>query len=96
MEKQITFPYLTSGKAYTAVAGTFTASTFLLLIRHLFEHVLLEKSYRGQGIGTALLQVCHQRFPHTRLEMLATSASKDYYEKLGFRAFYGFRKTMDE
>ncbi len=32
----------------------------------------------------------------TRVELLANRSSRTFYEGLGFRAFYGFRKTSQE
>ncbi|MBS4538685.1 GNAT family N-acetyltransferase [Clostridium sp. D2Q-11] len=54
--------------------------------------LLIQKDYRGQGLGSLLLEVSHRMYPECRLEVLATSGSKDYYEYKGFRPFYGMRK----
>lgn len=58
--------------------------------------LLVEKSYRGLGIGKVLLQYVRGLYPDTRVEMLASNSSRSFYENLGFRAFYGFRKTYEE
>ncbi|WP_324777907.1 GNAT family N-acetyltransferase [Virgibacillus senegalensis] len=58
--------------------------------------LLIAKAYRGSGLGKALLAHVHHLHPETRMEMLATSSSKEFYEKNGFRPFYGFRKTIQE
>ncbi|MBD7908115.1 GNAT family N-acetyltransferase [Sporosarcina gallistercoris] len=58
--------------------------------------LLIDKRYRGLGIGTTLLQYVHDMYPDTRVELLATSGSQTYYENLGYRPFYGFRKTYQE
>ncbi|MBB6455076.1 putative N-acetyltransferase YhbS [Salirhabdus euzebyi] len=58
--------------------------------------LLIKKSYRGIGIGQALLNACHNRYPKTRMEMLASTSSETYYKQLGFRPFYGYRKTIEE
>ncbi|HLR07750.1 MAG TPA: GNAT family N-acetyltransferase [Bacillota bacterium] len=55
--------------------------------------MLIHKRYRGLGIGKQLLQYVHDKYPTTRIEMLATSTSRSFYENLGYRAFYGFRKS---
>lgn len=52
--------------------------------------------YRRRGLGEQLLQHVHTLNPDTRLEMLASQNSHTYYEKLRFRPFYGFRKTIHE
>lgn len=55
--------------------------------------VLVAKSYRGHSIGRELLEYVHRLYPKTRVDLLASSTSKDYYEMLDFRAFYGYRKS---
>ncbi|SDJ69682.1 GNAT family N-acetyltransferase [Sediminibacillus albus] len=58
--------------------------------------LLIARPYRRLGAGTELLNYVHQQFPDTRMEMLASSNSEQYYHQLGFRPFYGFRKTLEE
>jgi ribosomal protein S18 acetylase RimI-like enzyme len=58
--------------------------------------ILIDKGYRGFGIGESLLKYVHSLYPKTRMEMLASSSSRSYYEVRGFRSFYGFRKTIEE
>lgn len=58
--------------------------------------LLVDEKYRGLGIGTILLQYVHDMYPTTRVELLATRDSKAYYENLGYRPFYGFRKVYQE
>ncbi|WP_045524605.1 GNAT family N-acetyltransferase [Neobacillus niacini] len=58
--------------------------------------LLIDKSYRGFGIGKKLLQHVHSLYSKTRIEMLASSTSHTFYEEQGYRAFYGFRKTIEE
>ncbi|MCM3609722.1 GNAT family N-acetyltransferase [Planococcus sp. MERTA32b] len=58
--------------------------------------LLIEKSRRGSGIGGKLMQYVHDLHPGTRVELLASSTSRSYYEAKKFRAFYGFRKTYEE
>ncbi len=58
--------------------------------------LLIHKSHRGLGIGEALLKLAHQHYPKTRVELLGLSSSHTYYEKLNYRSFYGFRKTINE
>ncbi|WP_114570934.1 GNAT family N-acetyltransferase [Exiguobacterium flavidum] len=58
--------------------------------------LLIAEAYRGQGIGKELLRVIHAKHPRTRIEMLASSTSRTYYESNGYRPFYGFRKTILE
>ncbi|OYD56258.1 GNAT family N-acetyltransferase [Fictibacillus aquaticus] len=58
--------------------------------------LLISNSYRKSGVGKRLLRHVHEAYPTTRMEILASSSSQSYYEQLGFRPFYGFRKTIDE
>lgn len=56
--------------------------------------MLVEKKFRGHGIGKELLNYVHALYPSTRIEMLATEASRSFYQKEGYRSFYGFRKSF--
>lgn len=58
--------------------------------------LLIDKKYRGVGIGKRLIQHIHSLYPHTRIELLASSTSHTFYEGQGYRSFYGFRKTIEE
>ncbi|MGD7054242.1 GNAT family N-acetyltransferase [Sutcliffiella horikoshii] len=58
--------------------------------------LLIDRNYRGLGIGEILLNYVHDLYPMTRIEMLANSDSRTYYEQKGYRTFYGFRKTFRE
>ncbi|SET53580.1 Acetyltransferase (GNAT) domain-containing protein [Salinibacillus kushneri] len=58
--------------------------------------LLVQKDYRGYGLGQKLLQYVHDLYPNTRIEMLASSTSRTFYEQLGYRPFYGYRKTYGE
>ncbi|SIS38718.1 GNAT family N-acetyltransferase [Salimicrobium flavidum] len=54
--------------------------------------MVVAEEYRGKGIGRELLTYARSEFPETRSDVLATTTSRDFYEKNGFRPFYGFRK----
>ncbi|WP_114165292.1 GNAT family N-acetyltransferase [Exiguobacterium sp. TNDT2] len=58
--------------------------------------LLIAASHRRLGIGERLLSHVHALYPETRLEMLASASSHTYYEKLNFRPFYRYRKTIHE
>jgi ribosomal protein S18 acetylase RimI-like enzyme len=58
--------------------------------------LLIDKKYRGLGLGSELFQYVHNVYPKTRIEMLASSTSRSFYEGQGYRPFYGFRKTLEE
>ena len=77
------------------VAGYIRGLTDTMVTLYVCE-LLVKKEYRGQGIGEALLKYAHSLYPETRVELLASSSSKTYYEQLGFRPFNGFRITVRE
>ncbi|HEY7359079.1 MAG TPA: GNAT family N-acetyltransferase [Ktedonobacterales bacterium] len=58
--------------------------------------VLVAQGWRGQGIGSALLEVCQRLAPGSRLDLLALETSRSFYERVGFRPFYGFRLSWQE
>lgn len=58
--------------------------------------LLIDKKYRGLGPGPKDAEYIHGKHPQIRIEILASSSSHTYYEGLGFRAFYGFRKVFGE
>ncbi|TYS59570.1 GNAT family N-acetyltransferase [Sutcliffiella horikoshii] len=58
--------------------------------------VLISHNYRGLGIEAIMLNYVHSLYPTTRMEMLANSTSRSFYEQKGYRTFYGFRKTYKE
>jgi GNAT superfamily N-acetyltransferase len=58
--------------------------------------LLVVLEWRGRGIATALLQASHRLCPGSRLDLLATSTSRRFYEHLGFRPFAGFRWSGPE
>lgn len=58
--------------------------------------LLINKNYRGLGLGKELLKYVHRLYPNTRIEMLASSTSHTFYKGQGYRGFYGFRKTFEE
>lgn len=58
--------------------------------------LLIKHEYRQKGYGTKLLKYVHDLYPETRVELLASMSSKEYYETKAFRPFYGYRKTYAE
>ncbi|KAA0547218.1 GNAT family N-acetyltransferase [Bacillus sp. BGMRC 2118] len=58
--------------------------------------LLIDKRFRGIGLGKEILKYIHSEYPQTRMEMLASSSSHTYYESQGFRSFYGYRKAYGE
>lgn len=79
------------GEVVGCVRGL-TDSAITLYIAEL----LVDEKLRGQGIGKELLAYVHALYPKTRIELLASSTSRSYYEAHKYRPFYGFRKTIHE
>lgn len=57
--------------------------------------LLIIKQKRGKGIGKLLINDLHIKYPHTRIDLLATKQSSTFYEKQNFRTFYGYRKNLN-
>lgn len=55
--------------------------------------IIIDMDYRGKGIGAALLDACHNLYPHTRLDLLSTEGADEFYENNKFRKTTGFRKS---
>lgn len=58
--------------------------------------LLIGQAHRQSGIGKQLMHYVHSLYPKTRIELLASSSSRTFYEAQGYRSFYGFRKTIEE
>ncbi len=58
--------------------------------------VLVSENHRKSGVGKQLMHHVHSLYPKTRMELLASSTSRSFYEAQGYRPFYGFRKTIEE
>ncbi|MFD1413124.1 GNAT family N-acetyltransferase [Oceanobacillus jeddahense] len=58
--------------------------------------LLIDNQYRGLGLGKKIIHYLHNMYPNTRIELLADSSSRSFYEEFGFRTFYGYRKTKEE
>lgn len=57
--------------------------------------LIVRRDKRNRGFGRKLLGYMHELYPTTRMELLATSHSKSFYESW-FRPFYGYRRTYHE
>lgn len=55
--------------------------------------IVIDNSFRGNGIGKALLTLSHNLYPNTRLVLLAADGADEFYEKSNFRKSTGFRKS---
>ncbi|MDJ0332262.1 GNAT family N-acetyltransferase [Planococcus sp. S3-L1] len=58
--------------------------------------LLVNQDHRKLGIGKKMLRYAHKLYPKTRLELLASDASRSFYEAQSYRPLYGFRKTIVE
>jgi predicted N-acetyltransferase YhbS len=56
--------------------------------------LLVVKEWRGQGVGRALVEACHELVPATRLDLLSTAQADSFYAANGFRPFQGYRKSF--
>lgn len=57
--------------------------------------IIVHKDYRKKGIGRALLDICHQLYPKTRIELLADEEIYEFYTRNKFRKIMGFRKNHE-
>ncbi|MGH4124294.1 MAG: GNAT family N-acetyltransferase [Clostridium sp.] len=55
--------------------------------------IIVDSNYRRKDIGKALLDVCHNLYPRTRLDLLSTEGADEFYERNKFRKTTGFRKS---
>lgn len=74
------------------VVGLVRALTDRNITTYISE-LIVETNYRGKGIGKALLEACHDLYPHTRLDLLSTEGADEFYKKDYFREVTGFRKS---
>ena len=56
--------------------------------------LIINEEFRGKGLGKSLINACHLLYPRTRIEVLGSSYSKDFYRANEFREFFGFRKSF--
>jgi len=55
--------------------------------------IIVDTSYRGMGIGKALIDICHNLYPNTRLDLLSADGADEFYQRNSFRTHMGFRKS---
>lgn len=56
--------------------------------------LLVAPAWRGQGIGSALLDLCHMLYPSVRIDLLSTEHAHEFYQAHGFQPFRGYRKRF--
>ncbi|MEG0307160.1 MAG: GNAT family N-acetyltransferase [Clostridium sp.] len=55
--------------------------------------IIIDSNYRGKGLGKALIDVCHNLYPNTRLDLLSTEGADEFYKREHFKTHIGFRKS---
>lgn len=55
--------------------------------------LLIDDSYRGKGIGKALLNLCQALYPRTRFDLISEKKSEGFYESNHFIKIAGFIKS---
>ena len=54
--------------------------------------IIIDKSYRGKGLGQQLIEEIHKKYPLTRIELI--SEADGFYQTVGFKPVgTGFRKS---
>ena len=54
--------------------------------------IIIDKSYRGKGLGQQLIEEIHKKYPLTRIELI--SEVDGFYQTVGFKPVgTGFRKS---
>ena len=54
--------------------------------------IIIDKSYRGKGLGQQLIEEIHKKYPLTRIELI--SEVDGFYQTVGFKPVGpGFRKS---
>lgn len=55
--------------------------------------LLIENSFRGKGIGKALVDLCQALYPRTRLDLISEKKAEGFYENNHFIKITGFIKS---
>ena len=54
--------------------------------------IIIDKAYRGKGLGQQLIEEIHKKYPLTRIELI--SEADGFYQAVGFKPVgTGFRKS---
>lgn len=75
------------------VAGVVRGLTDTEITTYIIE-LIINEEFRGKGLGKSLIAACHSLYPRTRIEVLGSDASKEFYRANEFRDFFGFRKSF--
>lgn len=76
-----------------SIAGVLRGLTDTEITTYIIE-LIINKDFRGKNLGKALINACHLLYPKTRIELLGSNSSKDFYKANEFRDFFGFRKSF--
>lgn len=63
------------------------------MITTYIAEVLVDSKHRGKGIGGIMVEVCHNLYPNTRIDLLSSEDADDFYRANKFREILGFRKS---
>jgi len=55
--------------------------------------ILVAPEFRHQGLGEALISICHHLYPLVRFDLLCTESVDGFYHAIGCRRFKGYRKS---
>lgn len=74
------------------VVGLLRAITDGYITTYLSE-IIISKDLRGMGLGNILLEICNYMYPRTRIDLLSSETTNNFYRKSKFREITGFRKS---
>ncbi|MBZ9689695.1 GNAT family N-acetyltransferase [Clostridium estertheticum] len=74
------------------IVGLIRALTDCEITTYIAE-LLVNKNYRGKGLGKSLIDACHHLYPHARLDLLSTESADEFYNRNKFKKINGFRKS---
>ncbi|PNZ72459.1 GNAT family N-acetyltransferase [Staphylococcus saprophyticus] len=91
LENSITYVVLDNDDNFLGYVRALTDGFITLFICEL----LINKRKRSLGLGSMLINFLHERYPKTRIDLLATENSSKFYKHKNFRLFYGYRKSFE-
>ena len=76
------------------LVGFLRAITDTQITTYLCE-VLVDSEFRRLGLGKLLIDVCQGLVPTTRLDLLSTDETNDFYRAINCTDFQGFRRRSE-